>query len=79
MGGFPIPVPSVLDGLVVVGVEANRKVYKDKSENRYYTWDSLHGEIEVFNKRGMHLGVVDPVTGIVIKPAVRGRGISKQN
>lgn len=79
MGGLPIPVPSILDGLPVVGIEAGRKVYKDNIENLYYTWDSMHGEIEVFNKRGMHLGVVDPVTGITIKPAVRGRKISKQN
>ncbi|WLS78994.1 colicin E3/pyocin S6 family cytotoxin [Erwinia pyri] len=79
MGGLPIPVPSILDGLLVAGIEGGRKVYKDNIENLYYTWDSMHGEIEVFNKRGMHLGVVDPVTGIIIKPAVRGRKISKQN
>jgi hypothetical protein len=23
---------------------------------RLYTWDSLHGEIEVFNRPGKHLG-----------------------
>jgi hypothetical protein len=43
------------------------------------TWDSLHGEVEVFNKRGRHLGVVDPISGEFLKPAVKGRKISKQN
>lgn len=79
MGGLPIPKPSILDGLRVVSIEAGRKVYKDATEPVYYTWDSLHGEIEVFNKSGRHLGVADPVTGAIIKPAVRGRLISKQN
>jgi len=40
-----------------------------------YTWDSLHGEIEVFNKRGKHIGVVDAVSGELIKDAVKGRSI----
>ncbi|EPS3420259.1 colicin E3/pyocin S6 family cytotoxin [Vibrio fluvialis] len=54
-------------------------MYKDDSEKRYYTWDSLHGELEVFNKNGCHLGVACPTTGLMIKPAVKGRRISKQN
>ncbi len=74
-----IPKPSILDNCRVVGIEAGRKVYKNSEEDIYYTWDSLHGEIEVFNKSGFHLGVVCPITGVVIKPAVRGRRISKQN
>ena len=76
---IPIPKPSILDDLRVVGIEGQRKVYKDESEGVYYTWDSLHGEVEVFRKNGVHIGVVHPVTGILIKPAVRGRRISKQN
>lgn len=79
MGGLPIPKPSILDGLKVVGIEAGRKVYKDTTESVYYTWDSLHGEVEIFNKNGRHLGVADPISGAIIKPAVRGRKISKQN
>jgi len=43
---------------------------------RIYTWDALHGEVEVFNRRGRHLGVVDAVTGIPNgKEAVPGRVI----
>ncbi|MFT6550019.1 MAG: hypothetical protein ACJA1I_000045 [Zhongshania marina] len=79
MGGIPIPKPSILDSLRVASIEAGRKVYKDDSENVYYTWDSFHGEVEVFNKNGRHLGVACPQTGVLIKPAVRGRKISKQN
>jgi hypothetical protein len=39
------------------------------------TWDAQHGEIEVFNARGRHLGVLHPLTGELIKEAVRGRKI----
>lgn len=51
-----------------------RKVYRSK--DRYYSWDELHGEIEVFNKRGYHLGALDAVTGAKIKEAKRGRRLS---
>lgn len=79
MGGIPIPKPSILDNFRVVGIEGGRKVYKDDDENIYYTWDSLHGELEVFNKNGCHLGAACPQTGLLIKRAVKGRRISKQN
>lgn len=42
---------------------------------RYYTWDDLHKEVEAFDKRGNHLGALDPVTGILIKLAKKGRRI----
>jgi len=79
MGGQPIPKPSILDNCHVVGIEGGRKVYRDPDEALFYTWDSLHGELEVFNKRGIHIGVACHQTGIMLKPAVRGRRISKQN
>lgn len=60
-------------------IDAGRKVYRDATEAIYYTWDSLHGEVEVFDKNGRHLGVANPITGAIIKPAVRGRRISKPN
>ncbi|WP_256659957.1 colicin E3/pyocin S6 family cytotoxin [Pseudomonas sp. LS-2] len=44
-------------------------------EQRYYSWDSLHGEFEVFDRRGFHLGSVWPETGVALKPPVRGRRI----
>jgi hypothetical protein len=42
---------------------------------RYYEWDFTHGDIEVYNSRGEHLGSMDPTTGEMIKPAVKGRKI----
>jgi hypothetical protein len=79
MGGKPIPKPSILDNCIVVGIEGGRKVFKDPDEDVYYTWDSWHGEIEVFSKQGVHRGVACPLTGVIIKSPVRGRRISKQN
>jgi len=38
-----------------------------------YKWDYTHNEIEVFNNRGQHVGVKDPLTGLKIKNAVPGR------
>ena len=32
-----------------------------------YKWDHLHNDIEVFSKRGEHLGSMDPGTGILYK------------
>lgn len=36
-------------------------------------WDSQHGEIEVYNKKGEHQGAYDPETGEKTKDPVRGR------
>ncbi|TRX75653.1 colicin E3/pyocin S6 family cytotoxin [Pseudomonas mangiferae] len=75
MGGVSKPRPCYLDKLKKSHVYGTRQVYVDPEENIYYTWDSLHGEIEVFNCRGIHLGVIDAVNGDFIKPPVRGRRI----
>jgi hypothetical protein len=39
--------------------------------------DTRHGELEKYNQRGKHKGTVDPDTGEVIKPPVRGRRIER--
>lgn len=70
-----IPHPSVLDNCQIIGARNGVKRWKSSDGEKIYTWDSLHGEIEVFNKRGRHLGVADPKTGIFIKGAVSGRKI----
>jgi hypothetical protein len=49
--------------------------WRSPDRERYYTWDALHQEVEVWNKRGRHLGALDPVTGVLIKPAREGRRI----
>ncbi|WP_328528974.1 colicin E3/pyocin S6 family cytotoxin [Nocardioides sp. NBC_00368] len=36
-------------------------------------WDSQHGEVEMYNKRGKHLGAYDPETGNQVKGPEAGR------
>lgn len=74
MGAKPIPKPSYLDDCIPIGAINGQKRWKSKDGKRLYTWDSLHGEIEVFNVRGRHLGVLSP-KGDFIKGAVKGRKI----
>ncbi|MGC9196111.1 MAG: colicin E3/pyocin S6 family cytotoxin [Syntrophobacteraceae bacterium] len=68
-----LPRPSVLDDCIPVGRRNGRKVWKSQSGHRFFTWDSLHGEVEVFDSRGQHLGAIDPMTGAKTKSAVPGR------
>ena len=53
-----------------------RKVWRNEEGSRLYTWDSMHGEIEVFNAQGYHLGVLHAVNGELTKPAEKGRKIN---
>lgn len=65
--------PCFLDGMAKYQVIDGRQVYKNN--DKYYSWDEKHGEIEVFNKRGWHIMVFDPY-GNKIKDAVKGRSIN---
>ena len=76
MPGLPKPKPCFLDEQKKFGVRGNQQVWISKNGARYYTWDSLHGEIEVYNKKGFHLGSLDAITGEFIKPAIKGRKIN---
>jgi hypothetical protein len=49
--------------------------WRNRKGDRLYTWDALHGHIEVFNSRGRHLGVLEAQTGQLIGPPVPGRRI----
>ncbi|MGF6573842.1 filamentous hemagglutinin [Paraburkholderia sp. GAS333] len=42
-----------------------------------YEWDYTHNDIEVYDKRGRHLGSADPITGELYKPAVPGRTLNR--
>jgi len=64
---IPRPTQCYLDGFEFYQVIDGRKVYRNG--RLLYTWDEFHGEIEVFDKRGHHLGALDAVTGEQIKPA----------
>ena len=65
------PEPCFLDQFEFYKVIDGRKIYRSK--DRYFWWDELHGEIEVFDRRGFHLGALDAVSGALIKDAKRGR------
>ena len=39
-----------------------------------YLWDGLHGEVEVYSRRGFHLGVVD-CDGRYIGDPIKGRRV----
>ncbi|MFK0288449.1 DNRLRE domain-containing protein [Streptomyces sp. NPDC090499] len=48
---------------------------KSGSKKRYFEWDYTHGDIEVYDKNGNHLGSADPEDGHIYKPPVKGRKI----
>jgi hypothetical protein len=71
-----LPRPSIWDDCIPVGRRNRRKVWKSRRGHRFFTWDSLHGEVEVYDSRGRHLGAMDPVTGAMTKSAVPGRRLN---
>lgn len=71
----PIPTTSFLDKCELLGAFGGHRRWRSLDGKRLYTWDSLHGEIEVYNRRGRHLGAADALTGVLIKPARRERHI----
>jgi len=70
-----IPKPSFLDGCDALGYIEGEKRWANSARTRIYTWDSLHGEIEVFNKRGKHIAVFDS-QGNFKSEAIKGRCIN---
>lgn len=75
MAGKPRPEPCFLDGKAHRFLNGN-KLWLSDDRRYYYSWDSLHGEIEWYDSKGRHLGVLDAVTGNHIKPAVPGRKVN---
>ena len=71
MAYIPRPNPCFLDGLEFFKVIDGRKVYR--RGRLLYSWDELHGEIEVFDRRGYHMGALDAVTGEQVKPPRKER------
>ena len=53
----------------------DRKTSGAGKDKKYYEWDHTHNDIEVYDRRGNHLGSMDPTTGEMYKPAVPGRTI----
>lgn len=58
------------------GMRDSRKVWRSRVESRFYTWDSLHGEVEAYDRRGRHVAVLDAFSGKKIKTAEPGRKIN---
>lgn len=75
LGRIPIPRPSYLDACQYIGFLYGRKRWRSHDGQRLYEWDDLHGEIEVYNRRGKHLGVLD-ASGKMISDPVLGRTIN---
>ncbi|MER8032961.1 DNRLRE domain-containing protein [Streptomyces bauhiniae] len=48
---------------------------KTGKSRRYYEWDYTHGDVEVYDSKGGHLGSADPEGGEIYKPRVKGRKI----
>lgn len=67
----PKPNPCFLDKFAKYRIINGRQVYK--GDKYYYSYDEKHGEIEVFDFKGWHWGVIDAITGKLIKDAVKGR------
>ena len=72
---IPIPKPGFLDSCESLGYIYGERRWRSIDGQRLFTWDSLHGEVEVFDKRGRHLSVLDAISGAVIKPRRKGRRI----
>ena len=75
VGRKPIPRPGYLDTCEYLGYVRGERRWRSSDGRDLLTWDSLHGEIEVYNARGEHRGAKHPITGDWIKDAVRGRRI----
>jgi RHS repeat-associated protein len=52
----------------VQGGGGMRARWKDE-KGRIFEWDYRHGNVEVYSKRGKHIGEFDPKTGVQTKPA----------
>jgi hypothetical protein len=80
----PIPAPESLPAFPgtsrakpktsVQGGGGLRKRWKD-GEGNIYEWDSQHGTVEKYNRRGKHQGEFDPVTGEQVKSKNKDRKV----
>lgn len=55
------------------GKPKNRRRRWHGHKGQMYEEDTQHGDLEKYNRRGKHKGSVDPESGEIIKPPVRGR------
>jgi hypothetical protein len=73
------PPPKVLPGFPEakrVKQKTGRARWVD-SNGDILEWDSMHAEVEKYDKKGNHKGSFDPETGEQLKPRVPGRETEK--
>jgi Cytotoxic len=70
----PIPHPSFLDEQESLGFVHGSRRWRSHDRSRLYEWDDRHQHIEVYDRRGYHLGVLNN-EGILIGGAIKGRRI----
>lgn len=75
MVAIPRPRPGFLELFEKFKVIDGRQVWVNERRDRFFSWDSLHGEVEAFDKNGRHLGAFHAVTGVQLKEAERSRRI----
>lgn len=76
MGGIPRPRPGFLCNCDHYKVVNGKQIWANRNRTAFFTWDSLHGEIEAFDKKGRHNGSLNSLNGELIKEAVKGRTIN---
>jgi hypothetical protein len=70
----PRPKPCFLDRQIKLHLDGVQR-WRREDGKRLYEWDDLHGEIEVYDRRGFHLGSLNALTGRREKGPRRGRRI----
>lgn len=72
-----LPAECWLRSLPVAKILGRRKVYAAANRDRFYMWDQKSGHIEVYNRRGRHLGVAtcDDADAVDTTAAEKGRSI----
>ena len=53
----------------------DRRTSGTGKNKQYYEWDFTHNDIEVYDAKGKHLGSMNPTSGEMYKPSVKGRTI----
>ncbi|WP_418789513.1 colicin E3/pyocin S6 family cytotoxin [Paenarthrobacter ilicis] len=74
MSPIPRPENGFLDSQIRISRRGGAR-WRNEDGSRLWEWDSLHGHIEGYTKRGHHIGVFDAMTGERIGAAVAGRKI----
>jgi hypothetical protein len=76
-----IPPPEILPGFPGAervrpkGIGRRRRARWRLPDGRILEWDSQHGTIEAYDRRGRHQGEFDPLTGEELRPAIPGRQV----